>query len=384
MLIINNSGSDIAENFGRGSLLVPQNLPSKPYGDRPSGSLVYDDNKVVIGESIDARFAPIPFDETLKILNLGDRKYLFLGSYFKHYGHFITETLPMLSYCFDSRFDDYIKIFIPFFVDTSNFRYYLSMLEKGADGRGILRLIYSFIDLMQLDKTKIQFPIDYNTAIRADFLVPPKAVNRDKLSADVNLFKLAISRIKSSFNKNIVPFRKVMILRKANRLSTRIVDTINNFCSDSGFDLVNMGSMSFEHQIRLMHESRILVGFSGSGMHNCMFMQAESMCINLGDFRDVSDSKLRATQAKVKNGTYIPTQKMCAKASACKDYYIDFKCQDDMDDIKFKPPWTYELTQDQENYAIDHYITELKKLVDVDIIEQSKRIIDCSCEQCKF
>jgi len=381
MLIIQNSGSDIAENFGNGSILVPQNLPHKPFGNRPSGSLVYTHDKIVISESIDDRFAPIPFDESLSIIDLTGKKYLFLGSYFKHYGHFITETFPMLSYCFDPRFDDYTKIFIPFYVDTSNFKYYLSMLDKGANNQAILKLIYSFIDLMQLDKTKIQFHIDYNTAIKADFLVPPKVVNRDKLATDVNFFKLAINRLKRTFN-NITPFRKVMILRKANRLSENIVNYINNFCNQNGFDLVNMGSMAFEHQIRLMHEAKTVVGFSGSGMHNCMFMQPESMCINLGDFRDVSDSRLLAAQLKIKNGTYLPTQKMCAKAAGCRDYYIDFKCQDNMD-LKFKPPWKYELTQEQENYAIGHYITELQKLIDSSLIDQPKQIIGCSCDACK-
>jgi capsular polysaccharide biosynthesis protein len=293
---------------------------------------------------VDNRFSIVPMNNNLPIEDKSDSEFLFLGYYFRHYGHFILETLPMLSYCLDDRWTNTYKIFLPYFLNANNIKHNLNKESN-------LNLIKNFIKLSGINLSNIYFHTNY-TIIKSNFIVPPKAVNGNKNNINIDLYKSVIDKIKYNFQK-ISPTRKVLILRKpdSNRMTSTITDMVNNFAIKANIELVDMPRLSITDQIKLMHETKYLIGFSGSGMHNSMFLQSGCEAINICDFRDFKAPK-----------SYIPNQKLCNRVSGCGEHFINFNCQTDMKKEYFKKPKD-KLNLEQEKFAANYIINKLKKIL---------------------
>jgi capsular polysaccharide biosynthesis protein len=341
-------------SFTQGIYLTPQTRPGtilKPSEalarTHINGGLVYTQDKEVVKESIDNRFSKVPMDINFNIEDRSESEFLFLGYYFRHYGHFILETLPMLSYCLDSNFAHMKKLFLPYFLNANN-------IEFNMDSRrhpSLFNLINQFITLTGIDSKQIEFHTNYSI-IKSNFIVPPKAVNGDRKKTNIQLHQTVINKIKTSL-PTIEPNRNILILRKSsgNRMTEVITDKINNFAINNNIELIDMTRLSIADQISLIHETKTLIGFSGSGMHNSMFLQPGAKSINLCDFRDFKSPKC-----------YIPNQKLCNSISGCEEYFIDFKCQDEMKKEYFIPPKD-QLTTEQQNFAADNIIKNLEQIL---------------------
>lgn len=325
----------ISDNLENGLFLSPQTRPQNN-SMVVSGGLMYDHNMNVITRSIDRRFKPITFDQTLPIDNRLDSNYLYLGYYFRHYGHFILETLPMLAYCIDNKFTDLQKIFLPFFLNPKNIN---NNILKSTN----LKLIYDFLFMLNINIDTINYHI-YNTNLKTNFLIPNKSM--------INLYyyRLVINKIHSRF-KSVKPFRKIFILRKPSkhRVSSTITTMIENYMINIGFELIDMTKLNIEQQILLMYESSTIVGFSGSGMHNSMFLQPNNTAITLCDLRDFKAPKC-----------CIPNQKLCDQISECNNFFINFNCGEG---INKKDLLHNNLSHEQELYAAQHIIKNLNHLL---------------------
>lgn len=337
-------------SFGHGVFLSPQTRPTTRL--TPSlaiqhkaitGGLIYAADESIVTQSIDPRFSTIPLDKSLQIEDeQSGALYLFLGYYFRHYGHFIFETLPMLSYCLDERFKDLKKIFLPYFLNSNN-------IEHNIDKPSNLNLIYSFLDLLSIDSNKIIFHTK-NSILKANFLVPPKIVNGKKPNIDPSFHSSVIQQIKNKFD-SVKPHKKVFIIRKPDkiRITASVTSVVENFCKNVGFELINMSNLTIEQQLRLMHETKTLIGFSGSGMHNAMFLQPEATAITMCDLRDFKSPHC-----------CIPNQQLCNRISQCKEIFIDFKCQEHMIKSLFK---NNILTEEQEQYAASAFTNRLSQIL---------------------
>jgi capsular polysaccharide biosynthesis protein len=338
--------------IGKGMYLTPQTRPVDPLNpsdaiERTSinGGLIYGEDYNIVSQSIDQRFSTIPIDLNIPIDNRLDQQFLFLGYYFRHYGHFILETLPMLSYCMDPRWISMKKIFLPYFLNANNIKHNLNKESN-------LNLIKDFIKLSGINLSNIYFHTSYNI-IKSNFIVPPKAVNGNKNDVNVNLYRSVIDKIKHNFQK-ISPTRKVLILRKpdSNRMTPIITNEVNRFAINNNIELIDMTKLSIIEQIQLMHETECLIGFSGSGMHNSMFLQPKSISINICDFRDFKSPKC-----------YIPNQRLCNRISNCQEHFIDFKFDENIiTKPNFKPP-NDKLNQKQQEFAADHIIKNLETII---------------------
>lgn len=333
------------DTFGRGLFLTPQNRPQTKLSpsaalDRKTavnGGLVYDENKNIVKQSLDIRFSAVTMDDTMPIIDQSDTTYMFLGYSFRQYGHFILEALPMLKYCLDSEFSEYNKIFLPYFLNANN-------IEGGMNPScrtSLLGIIKSFLNLLDVDQHKIYYHTE-NAILKSDFIVPPKVLHGIKVADHFHHYKIVIDKLIDKLPNQLYPHKRVWIKRPSNRISKNVYDSITLFCQQNGFDIVSMEKLSIFDQLQLMRQTKILLGFSGSGMHNSMFLNSDAMAINLADLRDFKAAKC-----------YIPNQKLSNKISGCQERFIDFKCQDDMTQFPSSTKFD-ELSNQQEEYLINY------------------------------
>jgi capsular polysaccharide biosynthesis protein len=300
------------------------------------GGLIYTDNEEIVKASIDHRFSSVSLNKSLPIEDKSSDEFLFLGYCFRHYGHFILETLPMLSYCLDDRWLEHKKIFLPYFLSPKNLK---NQLTKKSN------LIHSFMHLLGIDTSKVYFHTNY-TNLKSNFIVPPKAVNGDRFQIDGSLHAQVIAKIKSNYTKK-APTKKILVIRSIGRMTSAITEYVHTFAMNNSIELVDMAKLSIEEQIQLIHETKYLIGFSGSAMHNSMFLQPEAMAINICDFRDFKSPTC-----------YIPNQKLCNRISQCQEYFIDFKFQSDMKKEYFAPS-----NIKQQKFAAMHIINQLQTII---------------------
>jgi hypothetical protein len=341
-------------NLDKGTYLTPQTRPTVKLNASSAiqhtninGGLVYTANKEIVPLSIDKRFSVIPLDTNLPIDDRSDDTFLFLGYYFRHYGHFILETLPMLSYCLDNEWSHINKMFLPYFLNGNNIVHNLHPNRH----QDLFRMMNQFIKLIDIDPNKIKFHTNYSI-LKSNFIVPSKIVSGDRYQIDIVPYQKVITKIKQRFN-NIEPNRKVLITRKpsTNRTTSEVTKLIIEFATKNNIETINMESLTIEDQIKLIHETKCLIGFSGSGMHNSMFLQPQSIAINICDIRDFMGPKC-----------YIPNQQLCNRISGCQENFIHFKCQADMKKEYFKPP-NDKLSLEQEIFAANNMIEKLQEIM---------------------
>jgi hypothetical protein len=312
------------DTFGNGIFLTPQNRPQAKLSpseglnrNRVNGGLIYDEYKNIVEQSLDTRFAAIPMDDSMPIIDHSDNHYMFLGYSFRHYGHFILETLPMLKYCLDPEFHMYNKIFLPYFLSANNI---VGGMNPSCRSN-LLNNIKSFMSLLDIDQNKIYYHTD-NAILKSNFIVPPKVCHgKIKSSSNDSAHNMVINSLVSRLPNGLNPHKKIFLKRPPNRISKKISDSIALFCQTIGFEIVNMEKLSIFDQVKLIRQAKVLLGFSGSAMHNSMFLHNDSTTINLCDLRDSKAPKC-----------YIPNQKLCNRISGCQEFFIDFKYEDNTTD----------------------------------------------------
>lgn len=333
----------IINNFGYGIFLTPQNRPrtklsSSEALDRKTavnGGLIYDEHKNIVEQSLDTRFSAVSINTDLPVIDLPDNTYMFLGYSFRQYGHFILEALPMLSYCMDPEFASYNKMFLPYFLNANNIVGGMNPSCRTS----LLGIMRSFLNLLDVDQNKIYYHTE-NAILKSNFIVPPKVLHgKFKVIDNYNFHRIVIDKLVTKLPTDLRPQKRVFLRRPSNRITSTISDTIASFCQSIGFHIVDMEKLSIFDQLQLMRQTKILLGFSGSAMHNSMFLHSDAIAINLADLRDFKASKC-----------YIPNQKLSNKISGCQEHFIDFKCQDDMTSISKN----LELSQTQEEYVINY------------------------------
>ena len=198
-----------------------------------------------------------------------DGRFFFLGHCHAHYGHFLLETLPMISKLIRRR--NRRGIFLPFGNPNSFDRSLLDEFLKLVDVAPSQVLIHQ-------SNTRI-------IKLRAKCPKRPFLINRFDGLVEADSFKTVINEIKSRIclNDKNNSYEKVFLARDESRINQSIHGIASAYFARHGFKVVYPERLSIKEQILLMHTARLVVGYVGSQMHNSLFCQPGTIVVSLGD-----------------------------------------------------------------------------------------------------
>lgn len=217
-------------------------------------------------------------------------KIIYLGHHFNHYGHFILETLPMLSFLLSDQSS--IGVMLGF---------------SGKTDRSVLD---SFLEILDIEVDRV-IVHDKRALYSGDISVYPRpiAINCELRNRQPYLDILA--KIHSSVKRGETPLAKHLFLeRDSSRVDEPLYRGVASYLHSIGFAAVDPESISIEAQMALYRNAAIIVGFSGSQMHNCMFMLPSARVIILGDQRHPRHGSLN--------------QQICSDISSVRSGFIPY------------------------------------------------------------
>ena len=194
--------------------------------------------------------------------------YLFLGHAHSMYGHFLLETMPMIS-CLIRR-KNRSGIFLPW-GGKSNFN---------------RNLLDQLLDLTNISRSRIFIHSEdkYPVKARIKCMSRPLLINRLNGLLEVDSFKIVLNKIRKKLNlKSNITTEKIFLNRDESRINPLIRGIASGIFASSGFKIINPENYSLKEQIRIFHSAKIIAGYSGSQMHNSIFCQPRTQVICLGD-----------------------------------------------------------------------------------------------------
>ncbi|WP_282167759.1 glycosyltransferase family 61 protein [Shewanella japonica] len=205
-------------------------------------------------------------------------RYLYLGFYTEHYGHFLLETLSRLWAAKETSYDGYI--FNEF------------VIPRKTTGTSVLANACFSAFGIDLDKINIVTEdtyFEFLSVPNPQFYIGNKAhpsysdTYQSILASHVTSLKAPHHRIylsRSAFQK-----RKRKVLNEAQ---------IEKAFIEHGFIVIHPQELSFTKQLEIFSQTKIMAGLEGSGLHNCVFMPEKGEVINLCGPR--SPRKLKSNQ----------------------------------------------------------------------------------------
>ena len=202
--------------------------------------------------------------EEVENASFWDGKFLFLGHSFNMYGHFLLETLPMLSYLLDQKISR--GIFLPWQEDNS--------------------LTYEFMDLLNIDHDQV-LVYSQNHIIFADFVVKPRPfIINTRILKDLSPYRKVLEHIHNmqlSVCSSLKGLKKVFLSREANRIPLEVSKLVESLFQKKGFTVIRPEHLTIKEQIYLSKSASIIAGFSGSQLHNSIFASENTLIIEIGD-----------------------------------------------------------------------------------------------------
>lgn len=200
---------------------------------------------------------------------------LYLGHAFQHYGHFLLETLPMLSYPMNMRRRNITFIFSPLF------------------HAGDHSLLYQVLDLLGLGAESVLVH-DTDEVWVGNFSVARRPIIINSTAIDVRPYHQVIDAIKNRIGvrNSATRWRRLFLTRDARYLDNNYVRCAEECFSEVGFKVIRPEQFPFKEQIQLAHGADLIAGFAGSALHNAIFAKEGSMVIELGDNRSSPDHGL--------------------------------------------------------------------------------------------
>lgn len=209
----------------------------------------------------------MPFDRL-------DKPGVYLGHMFGQYGHFLLETLTQLTAL---KYLDVIhskRIFLhPF--DENRFT---QRLDE------IVHLTWNLLGHAP-EIVLCTRPIYCDVLLVASRLV---RINEGIDAEDCRLVRNAIAAM-FQLDHTIKPFRKIFLhpsVMSNARVARHVYQATAEQFSHQGWEIVDPCSYTLFEQARMLWETQSLAGFSGSSLHNAIFMQPGTELIEFGDSRN--------------------------------------------------------------------------------------------------
>ena len=301
---------------------------------------IYDSNYKLIKASQRKGLGVIPNDASILRIDypqhdLGEKEFLYLGNYFQQYGHFLLETLPMLSYLLG---DNNSKAFfneMPFgkieqirnIIKTPSLNHKTEVLVRYIPKAYLLK---AFCKILDIDFSRIRINptaqkrftgtgqfieiLDY-VCIKASFTVPPRPVYMEDRLLDRHPYKVLLNRLNSpacieqfsSKNKNM--FEKVFIVNEPKFFDKSVQHQIILFFEQHGYTIINPLDYSLQEQINIFRMMRVVAGFCGSSLHNSIFSEDLELIIEIG------------REGMTQNN---PNQKICSDISGAEIVFCEY------------------------------------------------------------
>lgn len=189
-------------------------------------------------------------------------KSLYLGWLFSHYGHFLTESLS--------------RLWVIEEVDFQGFDYFLFNYKQNKKG-DILKaqFIWDTLAKLGINKEKVVLIDDCYTI--EELHIPTQAlVLRSGVSKKMNSVWSQVSK------PNAHPHLKTYISRtEIPRRSLQNEIDLQNALKEKGFKVIAPQNMSFEDQLAIYANTKLLVSPAGTGLHNAVFMPKNTRIISI-------------------------------------------------------------------------------------------------------
>jgi hypothetical protein len=232
--------------------------------------------------------------------------FIYLGHLFDGYGHFLLETLPMLSEVLSERNRNKKFIFLPFITTPLNCNEPVPMpaTEK------IMRIILEHI-APDRDDEDIVIHCERDI-LKGTFTIAPRPVQIRHTITNPLPYLTVIAAIKQTLAES---FRypkttsRLFLSRKEDRIVPEYGQRVESLCKHAGFSVVRPELHPFEEQVALVAQAELIAGFQGSQLHNALFAHSGATVIEFGDSRRPHQANINQNLIAGLNGTrfeFIP------------------------------------------------------------------------------
>jgi hypothetical protein len=194
---------------------------------------------------------------------------LYLGNFMNHYGHFITESLSRMWYLFENlesvTFDNYA--YFPFIFD---------------DARAVISPFHQhFLELFRIPPEKLLFlskPVVFEQVV-----IPQQLWVVNKFCYARLRFLYAALR---SHHEKRPGFDRIFLSRSTPRPDRfENISEVENLFASFGFKVLYPQRMEIRQQLDAYANCKIMAGFSGTALHNCIFASESTFLIEVCDMR---------------------------------------------------------------------------------------------------
>ncbi len=222
-------------------------------------------------------------------------KSVYLGHFMPHYGHFLLEMLSSFWMHRSFASFDYF-VFHPFIFGEQVPSYVRDAFQALGIPLARIRIIN--------ERTRI-----------LDVTIPERLVKLNK-SANIEVNRVyqflidTYARNASSPTANYYYISRVRMSLRSGQRAIINEPFIERMLSKMGFLTVYPELLSFPEQVSLFQRADIVCGFSGSALHNCVFMRSNALLIEIADLRSPN--------------TTHPMQDICNQLSNISYHFIAF------------------------------------------------------------
>lgn len=264
--------SNYAEAYFSGCVVKKriEQTPNTGYRIDFAGAL-YDSNNLIIGDSIrliDRSDHVLPIDVAFlparKDCQTIHGKSIYLGSFFSHYGHFLTEGLSRMWLENFSGYDN--VIFQPFIFGSTRLSIHNFIFDQYNIDDKKIRIISTPTHFESIDIPHQLWNINREPDIRMNGIYENIKKKCLVLHKDENIY----SKI---------------FLSSRNHLRVDGVAALEEVLISNGFTIIYPEDYEFSRQVFLYANASVLIGISGSGMHNVIFCNQSTLVIEIGDYR---------------------------------------------------------------------------------------------------
>jgi capsular polysaccharide biosynthesis protein len=232
-----------------------------------------------------------------------DEECIYLGHLMSHYGHFLTETTSRfwaLPYFPGRR-----VVFYPFIFGSAIRPFMQPFLEAFGiteDRTTFLREPCRFRRIIIPDRT-----FHFNASVHERHLEVAQRVRRHLGLKDIDRGSLKIFLSRSRLSSG--------------RTSVSNQAEVDVLMKELGFHVVHPQEIPIVQQIDMYARCEVMAGFSGSALHNCLFMNPGTVLIEIGDLRAPA-------------GPLAP-QILCNLASGVRGFHVPFRAKPGADPAAF-------------------------------------------------